>query len=149
MSEALKAASLPQIQKSIEEYCHSAAMRLRSFNPEERQRFLRVLVRTIIFDGATARIKGIIPIVRNVSEPRISDDSSRSGIGTTTSECCGRNSGGIEDTTIEGYGRNPSQIFNADEGGNPSETHVAFELVQSVPRLPRSRIGSPHQKLAA
>jgi hypothetical protein len=60
--------SPPAVKKSVADYCKIAAARLKSFGPEERQHFLRVLLREIIFDGASVRIKGVIPISRERKE---------------------------------------------------------------------------------
>jgi hypothetical protein len=62
LSQQLQKISLPVMKKSIVEYCRMASQRLRSFGPEERQRFLRYVLRDIVFDGATVRIRGVIPV---------------------------------------------------------------------------------------
>ena len=50
------------IRQSVMDYCKSAARRLDSFNFEERQRFLRLLIKTIVFDGEKVTIRGVIPL---------------------------------------------------------------------------------------
>jgi hypothetical protein len=124
--------SLPAIRKSIIDYCQIAAQRLKSFGPEERQRFLRLLVRDIVFDGSTARIKGVIPIS---SEAR--GGTMRPGQMGSASE----HLGGIATTTLEDHGRNPTSgadLFAAKREAN-TDDDFTFELVQPVPRPIHSR----------
>ncbi len=125
--------SLPATRKSIIDYCQIAAQRLKSFGPEERQRFLRLLVRDIVFDGGTARIKGVIPV------------SSEAKAGTMRPEQMGSASehlGGIATTTLEDHGRNPTSGFGdpfaAKREANTNDDFT-FELVQPVPPSIRSR----------
>ena len=124
--------SLPTIRKSIIDYCQIAAQRLKSFGPEERQRFLRLLVRDIVFDGGTARIKGVIPV------------SSEARAGNMRPEQMGSASehpGGIATTTLEDHGRNPTSgadLFAAKREANTDDCFT-FELVQPVPRPIHSR----------
>jgi site-specific DNA recombinase len=126
--------SLPTIRKSIIDYCQIAAQRLKSFGPEERQRFLRLLVRDIVFDGGTARIKGVIPV------------SSEARAGTMRPEQMGSASehlGGIATTTLEHCGRNSTSIspdFFAAKREADTDDYFTFELVQHVPRPIHSRI---------
>jgi hypothetical protein len=51
-----------QIEKSVHDYCEEAAKNLQTFTIEERQLFLRTLIRTITFTGTEARIRGEIPL---------------------------------------------------------------------------------------
>ena len=122
--------SVPAVKKSIADYCREAAQRLRDFGPEERQRLLRNLVREIVFDGGSVRIKGVIPLPTQERPDRPgSGDLGPTeylprGIAAITSCHCGRNvteAGGIAGTTCYRCGRNVAGS-------------VEFELVQSVRR---------------
>jgi len=49
-------------RRSVMEYCKAAARQMDSFNFEERQRFLRLLIRAIVFNGDRVTIRGVIPV---------------------------------------------------------------------------------------
>jgi len=132
LSKAVDNLSLPAIRRSIVDYCKIAAKRLKSFGPEERQRFLRFLIREIVFDGDTARIKGVIPI---------SSETRARTAGTGEMESASEHSG-IETTTIKDYGRNSTSIFPdffVTERKEALNDYFTFELVQPVPRPIHSR----------
>src|SRR5205085_1743623 len=50
------------IRRTLEEYCQGVADRIKTFNETERQRFLRLLVDNIVFEGNQVRIRAVIPI---------------------------------------------------------------------------------------
>jgi hypothetical protein len=58
-------ASAPsQIRKSVVDYCGKAALNIQAFTHSEKQKFLRTIVRKIVFNGSQARIQVQIPLGR-------------------------------------------------------------------------------------
>lgn len=57
-----------QVRQTLEEYCQSAAERLKTFDDAERQRFLRLLVDNVIFEGRQIRIRAVIPLRDSMHE---------------------------------------------------------------------------------
>jgi len=128
LSEQAHTWSLPPIKRSVVDYCKVVAQRLKSFGPEQRQRFLRFLVREIVFDGGTARIKAVIPI---------SSDGRAKKPGAEKTESASEDGGDIATTKIEGCGRNVTSVFQGLLPASEDRTtdgYFAFELVQPVPR---------------
>ena len=126
LSQQLQKISLPVIKKSIVEYCRMASQRLRSFGPEERQRFLRYLVRDIVFDGATVRMKAVIPA---------SGDRATAHSGPDKLESPDASASDIAPTKIRHYGRNAPSDFQgfAATGSAPRQAeYFAFELQKSL-----------------
>lgn len=68
-------ASRSNVQRSLEEYFQATAKRLQSFNKAERQRFIRLLIENVIFEGDRVRIRAIIPL--NETEQAIWSDESK------------------------------------------------------------------------
>jgi hypothetical protein len=132
-AEQAPAASRSAAKRSVAAYCLLAAERLKAFTPEERQRFLQLLIREILFEGSQVRIRGVIPVANpNGPEPRHAEDKGQSSD-------LGRR---IATTTIGSHGRNVPAA-NADVSGNirfdREAFTVPFEIVRAIPRLPRSR----------
>jgi site-specific DNA recombinase len=126
---------LPLIRQSIIDYCRVAAERLRSFTFEERQRFLRLLINEIVFQGDQITIRGVIPISpsREADEPKRAVRTSqpnadfKGGVADIEARCCGRNS-------VIGNDRVATRLVNPD-ARNPSYGYN-FELVRPVPQRP-------------
>lgn len=55
---------LPDIRQSITEYCEAVSRRMKSFDPDERQRFTRHIVNEVVFQGDAAIIRGVLPVCR-------------------------------------------------------------------------------------
>ncbi len=72
---------LPVVQRSIREYCELAAANIRSLNFEQRQEFLRTLIKAIVFEGKSVRIRGLIPISSRPDKPAVPESPSSSGHG--------------------------------------------------------------------
>jgi hypothetical protein len=82
------------VRRSIEEYCQLVAQKLESLNLEERRRLLRLLLRSVIFEGDQVKIRGIIPLGdSNVPPAEIMDGPSPKPerIASTASGHCARN----------------------------------------------------------
>lgn len=140
-----------QTEKSVREYCTEATQNLASFGFEQRQEFLRTLIRRVIFDGQTARIHGEIPIPFGVVKPadQPSADLSRGRIATTGISSCGRNPG-----EKKRYG-NTSYLDDTHEMAHPFEIHTEIARDKSqrtqasrsnVVKAIAKRWVGPHQK---
>lgn len=114
LSGKVTAFSSTTIKKSIEEYCILAARRLKGFTAVEQQRFLRFLIREIIFHGPNVTIRGVIPVSSTPEDLPSSTGTADPGRQP--------NRGNTATTEIEDCGRNLTQ-------------GVAFELVRSVQRI--------------
>jgi site-specific DNA recombinase len=133
LSQAVHKLSLPAIKKSITDYCRIAGERLQSFNPEERQRFIRFLIRNIVFCGSTVRVRGVIPH---------STDGGASNRESIEAQLRDGTSSHIATTEIDERGRNTPLIFQGFGGLSALEDDnqdFTFELVQAIPRLPHAR----------
>jgi site-specific DNA recombinase len=62
LAEQPNLSNLQAVRKSVTDYCRQVAERLKSFTLEERQRFLRLVVDRVIFEGEQVRINGILPV---------------------------------------------------------------------------------------
>jgi site-specific DNA recombinase len=127
--------SLSDAQKSVTGYCKAIAKNLHRFNEQERQRFLRFIVREISFEGSRVRITGALPVIPTNDESAGADDTEHTGKSAVTI-------GGIAPTTSHGYGRNP--VF-ADyriattmgyRHGHNSVAEVPFQVSQNLPEQP-------------
>jgi hypothetical protein len=110
--------TLQNIEKSVADYCKQAAERLRSFTPDERQQFLRLIIDRVIFEGGQVRIKAILPLPQSGAERMSRADvaagekavASGSGFTSTMMNPYGRNKVAsnhrIADTVTHSYGRN-------------------------------------------
>jgi site-specific DNA recombinase len=109
------------IGRQIEEYCGIIAERLDSLAPEDQQRLLRLIVRSISFDGKQVRIRAALPIspITNKGSP-----SARSFAASTEPPVV--DTGRIANTTSGQHGRNPAWEFT-------------FELIQNVSPKPTRR----------
>lgn len=121
---------LPVIRQSLTEICQKIAARLKSFGFQERQRFLQLIINTIIFEGSQVRIKGIIPLKENGlldSLPNGPDSFNLSdGIASMAAYRHSHNSVVSDDrimtTTGYPYGHSPV-------------TEITFELIKPLPTV--------------
>jgi hypothetical protein len=67
---------LAEIKRSVAEYCKIATQQMKKFSDEMRQRFLRLLVTEIIYEGVRIRIRGVLRIVNSASRKHVEADSS-------------------------------------------------------------------------
>lgn len=102
-----------QIRKSIVDYCREAASNIRAFTHAEKQKFLRTIVRNIVFDGTQARIQAEIPFGAQTR-------SNREGEYTET-------------TDDEAHGRIATTIVNLRDRNPAIRTH--FELTAEIPPI--------------
>ena len=64
----LRIANLPALKRSLADYCRTVARRLGTFDAEERRRFLRLIVKEVVYEGEQVKIKGIIPVGDSLQE---------------------------------------------------------------------------------
>lgn len=125
--------SIDKLPRTLEEYCRAAAKRLQSFDVAERQRFLRLLIENVIFEGEQVRIRAVIPL-NDTAQSTWTDESmipESDFVGRFVNKLPnafyagyvpkriedmithhdGRNSARIADMRIDHYGRNPSLEF--------------------------------------
>lgn len=115
------------VQRPIEEYCEIVAKRLDQLTPGEQQRFLRTIVKNIVFDGSQVRIRASLPIAglngaNGHDRPAAGAGPSALGDEPTPSENhlnVSLQSGRIADIQSGLHGRNPAG-------------EVEFELISAV-----------------
>jgi Recombinase zinc beta ribbon domain len=110
------ASPAPVSKRSLYDWCQSAAKGLQRFTNQDRQRFLRLLVNEIVFEGERIRIRGVIPV------PTSKDDSHSLNATFRQQNGCDPQS----QTAITPVYR---IVRNTVYG-------VTFELVRSVPQRP-------------
>src|SRR2546423_1652487 len=79
-----EAGSLSEAQKSVAGYCKAMAKKLHHFTDQERQRFLRFIVREITFEGSQVRITGALPVLPTSDESAAADDTDHTGKSAAT-----------------------------------------------------------------
>ncbi len=107
---------MPTFRKTLRDYLRIAARRLDTFSFEERQRFLRLLVKSIVFEGDKVRIRGRISLDDNTIRPGCQNQDHPGSIRCSPLENSSRR---IEPTMIGDYGHNPAHL-------------VEFDLVRSI-----------------
>lgn len=155
------------IRRTLEEYCQLAAERLQTFNEAERQRFLRLLVDVVIFEGKQIRIRAVIPLndseterwptaglitkvsrtVRdgNMATDAQNDSHNSARIENIAMHFSDRNSVGskdrIEDTAVDSYSPNSVRDHHSLHGISEGENlidHISFEIFKALPQKPFS-----------
>ena len=129
MAQEVALVDEPEIHRSLKEYCLLARKRMRTFNKEERQRFLRLLIHEAIYTGSSIRIKGAIPIqserantVTPEDDPASKwQDSAAGGIAATRMSPRTASSDRIGNTKLYPRGRN-------------SVESISFQLSQVLPQ---------------
>jgi site-specific DNA recombinase len=111
------------MQRSLDEYCKLVRARLTKLNRDERQRLLRLLLKSVIFEGERVRIQAIIPFAGESPHP-ITDASMHHEapirIASTTSYGCARNDE-LQPQEFLAVGSRPRPL-------------ISFELVAKVER---------------
>jgi site-specific DNA recombinase len=111
------------VQRSLDEYSKLVRTRLTKLNRDERQRLLRLLLKSVIFEGERVRIQGIIPCA---DEPPLTEPATNihhsvpAHIASTTSWRCARNDG-------------PQSPEFLEVGSHPRPM-IFFELIAKVER---------------
>ena len=102
---------------------------MRTFNQEERQRFLRLLIHKVIYTGSSVRIKGAIPIQAETTDTAPS-------AGDPTSDWRRSSPGGIATTTKPAHTINSARIMDTKlyRRGHNSVTEVPFQISQDLPQ---------------
>jgi site-specific DNA recombinase len=163
------------LRRTLEDYCRNAALRMKTFDDAERQRFLRLLVDNVIFEGERVRIRAVIPLrddADHQSSTRQTGEVADPGgnVITTTDthqrarnsgrtgfmdlEHYGRNSVGgenrIEDTEIDTRGPNEVRQHYSESGvfeAGSFVRHVSFELCRALPEKQFSILSDEGLKL--
>jgi site-specific DNA recombinase len=98
LAEEGSSAKVLDVRSSAVDYCRKVAARLKTLTTEERQRFLRLVIDQVVFEGNRVRIKGIIPLPKEgtstINQMALSGEDIFESIGenvTATSRRCGRN----------------------------------------------------------
>jgi site-specific DNA recombinase len=128
LNSTTQSASNDQLEKSVEDYCEGAGRSLSSFTPEQRQQFLRTLIRRITFTGTEARIRGEIPF-RPGDERQAEPANGLSPVTSSSRE--------IENTMMHYRGRNAGDIETMEmnyRGRNHAPT-TAFGLTAKIPPM--------------
>jgi cell division protein FtsB len=135
-------------QQSPDEFCKVASSRMKSFTPEERQRFLNLILERIILNNDSVRIVGIIPVLStsesygSVSHPLSLQADSATSNATTKSNSIDFPKTQLSETNkdvIDSTSRYQSGISKPHEyaffSNGPRGDGMQFELLRTVPRL--------------
>ncbi len=129
LSPPPKPTDISTIRRSLRDYLGIVARRLNTLSFDERQRLLRLLVKSIVFEGDRVRIRGKIPLDDSripsgcqgenypASTACSPSDHFSSRIAPTLIRDDGRNprdGGRIEDITLEDCGHNPAHLIEFD-----------------------------------
>lgn len=143
------------IRRTLKEYCHAAAQRLRTFNATERQHFLRLLINNVILEGKQVRIRAVIPLKDIAQTNRSFEDNEKVSATTVMpapkNALCkienaqslydGNNHAVIADTKINLCGRNVTYRQYSEERMFETENFIRpvnFELFKELPQQPFS-----------
>lgn len=122
-------------KRSVEDWCQQAAIGLKRFTDQDRQKFIRLVVNDIVFEGERIRIRGVIPVQTSQGDSRSLDTTvrqentyvSQSRTAGTAARRRGRSPAVSDDRiaakAVDHHDRNPSYGFS-------------FELVRSLLRQP-------------
>jgi site-specific DNA recombinase len=151
-----------RLNRTLEEYCQDAAKRIKTFSENERQRFIRLLVDHVVFEGDKVRIRGVIPLSDAAQSERLpvsrmpEEDTKKTGadmitdtnintfnssrIGITETDRDGRNTVErnyrIEDTAMYLDRHNEvSRYYSDDEMIVRREfiDYISFEICRALP----------------
>jgi site-specific DNA recombinase len=135
------------LRRTVEEYCRDAAQRLQTFDDTERQRFLRLLIDNVIFEGDCVRVKALIPLGDSANEQQSMTQSRElmsAAVGVITStdiNHSGHSAGGIANTEVNTYGRNVAGWHYSEDPmfeGRNRAAFASFELRNTLPEKPFS-----------
>ena len=118
-----------ELKRHITEYCNRAAARLSAFSDEERQRFLRVLLQSVVFEGSRVRIRGRIPVSQNAQMQ--CPEGTR--LQVSDNDPARQDHSEIAATTIWHYGRNTASDFQ-DIRDVEETIYFPFELERPIVR---------------
>lgn len=143
--------------RTLTDYCQSVSLRIKSFSPEEQQKFLRLLVKGIIVERDQVRIKTVIPLDTAGGPRQISNIAPNAAISVENADNVSLAPGRFASPTtrscvpnsIEGRTANPKAYLNGHksefiasktktEYGRHSITSegLEFELISSIDRTP-------------
>lgn len=126
------------IHRSIKDFCGMVAKRLASFTDFQRQRFMQLIVRAVIFDGKRIKIKGAIPIGdgRRTKGLALGFNPGDSGSGMPSDQSNLTSSAiGIASMATGSHGRNSRPEFRGytNDGQDNSEANfVYFQLERPI-----------------
>jgi site-specific DNA recombinase len=130
LAEQPKRSTIQNIRRSVADYCRQAAQRLKSFTLEERQRFLRLLVSGIIFEGEQVRIKAILPL------SLVGAERTSTAVGDVGEKAIA-SIGKFASMMTYHSGRNTVQGYSVPDGENLID-YISFELFGKIPEKPFS-----------
>ncbi len=117
-------------ERTVYAFCETVGQRLRAFQFDDKQRFIRLLIRRIVFEGDRVRIRGAIPPttpgVRSMTDPQ-PHSAGPSDHRVSLSGNVGR----IENMETGRHGHNPTVPGDPLQGycgSNPTES-VEFEIM--------------------
>jgi site-specific DNA recombinase len=122
-----KPSSELELRGSVVEFCQQVENRINTFTNEERQRFLRVLIDRIVFDGERVRIKAVLPIQAVPESYSIKSGDQLPSVSGSNQE-----SRVIADSTVSTASRHSGHNSVVDHG-------IEFDLVTAIIRKPRTR----------
>ena len=73
ISRNVASTSAPISKRSLRDWCDLAAKELKRFTKQDRERFLRLLVNEIVFEGERIRIRGVIPVPTSKDDPIVAN----------------------------------------------------------------------------
>jgi len=113
------------IRRSIQDYTRTAAERIDAFSFAEQQRFLRLLIMSVVFEGIRVRIRGAIPISQN------RDTASELGVGHYSATNRAKVDVGSGSNAATSLGDDGHNLWSS-----AATSPLVFELTASTP-LPR------------
>lgn len=139
-----------QARRSIAAYCRLAARRLNHLTDAERQQFLRLLLREVVFEGTIVRIRGVIPVPPDEPNSALGNRALSRMIGpdrrrtSTATAAPGRCQ--IAPTMVCQHGRNTSEADRGFFGGEgPSEPPPSISFEFTTPLAPRPTRSFPNR----
>jgi site-specific DNA recombinase len=127
IAENGKVVATSTVRRSVTDYCRQIARRLKSFTDEDRQRFLRLVVNSIVFESKQIRIRGVIPV--NPAPGNRHDAAFAENV-----------QGGFATTMAQHPGRIPDRtaLTRPDYGGRNSVPgpQLEFDLIKPIVKAP-------------
>lgn len=146
--------SKTSIRESVALFCGQIATRLASLTMEEKQQLLRLLVDEIVFDGSTAKIRGVIPVGNDPDAIKTLRLGELANTGLRSHGPNLASSGEIEDMESWSRGPNPaslneiagmetgsrspnpasaSDIADTGSGTHPPNRTIEFLITRAIP----------------
>lgn len=124
-------------RRTIKDYCRNASERIKTFNEYERQRFLRLLVDNVLFEGTQVKIRAVIPLGNSVKpvpaeakQPSEGEQAGWSVNATTVTHSYGHNS-------VEGTYRTEDTATYHNSRNSDYGKYIQFTLIKTVIKSPQ------------